>query len=1413
MQRSLLLLLAVFGIMNLQAQHRPKAPNVASEASAPSATASAYNRENQIPVNHYTGLPQIAVPLHSYEFNGLSHSASLSYFAGGVKVSEPAGNNGIGWSLSAGGAITRTVQGLPDDMPAGGWLYSHNIREYTPYISYFYDPHTGETNEYTNYEHHYPQYYEDSKDAQMDIFQVNAGNLSAKFYLGKDGNIRVAPMQNIKITMTHNFNMGIQGSTIESFTVTDEQGIRYIFNEREVSTLFNSSTGNNNSNSGLYGKAHITGWYLSSVISSFNEDTIRFVYQNTSVGRTLQFPPSHMHPLWGNFTASENRPSGSILVEGKRLREVRFPDKSWLDMHYDTQTRCDMNGENALLEVRVRDTVIRSGYKMDYVYATSRGYTAYNTICNDVNRDHRLMLRTITPFSRQTNMPAYQFEYEDGYKLPSLNSPAQDHWGLFNNQNANTWLVPAFNNGGLSLAGANRNTDTMAARAYSLRSIRFPTGAVTTLEMEANDYFTVRKQEDNRQLNANGYAFETAPFYKLTNELTRFYIQLHSTGGNPEEWGINDFCEMDVTIEGLYQGNWITGTTVPDGNVIRVTASSAANMPTLDLNFPPGTSEIRFMGQVIDINNCLNSGFFEIKVIWNNEFTETDPNAYRAGGLRVKRILDFDGLSPAPASIREYRYRMENGSGSSGFVKSQPRYDYQMRFTANGSTTGNFLVRNGMPVNFQHYTQGSPVGYSRVEEIFGTPERNLGRTVHEFSTYADFQLTPHVLEHPYVPEQVEEWLLGLPKSVKNYDAAGRLKDEELFTWQKHAYTYPTNDSAFRSLRLGVAHEMQWNSTVTNRVYVEKYYRPVTGWVAQTVSKEISYLDDDTTHSTSSTIYDNTYMVPVSSTTTSNKKLGVVKESRQYYPFHYTMNSGPVAWLRNQGWLYPIATETWEQEAGSQQLLETSINNYQWISGSVMRPISQSKLVSTDPVPLATIGAFNPGVINRNTTFINDINQATLFNSKGIPVETQNLLTGQYQSVILDYENHMPVTTVANARHNEIAYTSFESIGNGNWQYNGTSSLEWPRSIMGKRSYQLSLGNITKTGTPGGKNYIVSLWSKNGTVSVSPGTALASQANSATGWTYREFSVPGGSTITVSGNATIDELRLYPEYCSMSTMNLEPFVGVISECGIDNFISYQDYDVMSRPTVQRDKDWNIVQAVQYDQSTATQVNRTPQWQDVTPAVVTCEKIYGNVNHNNGNQLKMQTDGNPFSISYQATRWVSAGGNPGACPIVPDWQPTYNTRCVTVNGVRTGVQEREERDAHPLSPTYTQLRWVNLGVNGNCPPIQYKASIQVRNWSYHFDGWAYNYTGQVFIVITDQDGNPVNAPGFTVNYQKTEEHYGIPYQYNLSEYINNTSEVMIFDGQLSSYYLDWYTGNPVYTIDNTFAILPGSGYTPW
>src|SRR5438552_616203 len=76
--------------------------------SVPSPTAASLGKFGDIPVSLYTGIPEISVPLFTAKGKTLSLPVVLRYHAGGLRVEEIGGWVGMGWTLEAGGAITRT---------------------------------------------------------------------------------------------------------------------------------------------------------------------------------------------------------------------------------------------------------------------------------------------------------------------------------------------------------------------------------------------------------------------------------------------------------------------------------------------------------------------------------------------------------------------------------------------------------------------------------------------------------------------------------------------------------------------------------------------------------------------------------------------------------------------------------------------------------------------------------------------------------------------------------------------------------------------------------------------------------------------------------------------------------------------------------------------------------------------------------------------------------------------------------------------------------------------------------------------------------------------------------------------------------------------------------------------------------
>ena len=78
----------------------PASPNAAS-----------IQQYGDVPVTLFNGLPNISVPLMTVKDRELSLPVSLSYHASGINPDRHPGWVGLGWSLQAGGVITREIVG------------------------------------------------------------------------------------------------------------------------------------------------------------------------------------------------------------------------------------------------------------------------------------------------------------------------------------------------------------------------------------------------------------------------------------------------------------------------------------------------------------------------------------------------------------------------------------------------------------------------------------------------------------------------------------------------------------------------------------------------------------------------------------------------------------------------------------------------------------------------------------------------------------------------------------------------------------------------------------------------------------------------------------------------------------------------------------------------------------------------------------------------------------------------------------------------------------------------------------------------------------------------------------------------------------------------------------------------------
>lgn len=137
--RHLLYCLLLFGSASLPLQAQSPVPppneNLLPGSFLPkSPTATAFPRIDQKRyVDLKTGAAQLSLPLTSLTSGSLSWPVSLDYMFGGLPVFQATDLVGLGWSLRAGGTITRQINGRVDDQPGGtyGKYDAQTIMQYS----------------------------------------------------------------------------------------------------------------------------------------------------------------------------------------------------------------------------------------------------------------------------------------------------------------------------------------------------------------------------------------------------------------------------------------------------------------------------------------------------------------------------------------------------------------------------------------------------------------------------------------------------------------------------------------------------------------------------------------------------------------------------------------------------------------------------------------------------------------------------------------------------------------------------------------------------------------------------------------------------------------------------------------------------------------------------------------------------------------------------------------------------------------------------------------------------------------------------------------------------------------------------------------------------------------------------------
>jgi hypothetical protein len=1157
---------------------------------------------SSVPVNIFTGVPQVGVPLYSYASpnNGLSLSLSLDYFAGGTQVAESPTSVGLGWYLNSGGSISRTVRGAPDDYPNTGFMYASAIP--------------------SDYRANSDKYYFDSLDAQQDIFQYNFNGRSGKFYIGKNGQIVIVPACKMKITPV--IGTGNLASQIVSFRMVTEDGNKYDFSAVE-SSYFSTPSDTTLFRSAYYGHTYNSAWYLTQVIAAFSADTIKFNYSNLSNSYSFALPQVTFVRNSDGVRTKTYTPTGGNNSNTVQISSIVFPDKTNVSFLYNSGN---------LVKVKIGDTTFRFGYLLDYQTSFSGNPT-------------RLLLKSVTPYTVKEKKNGYNFLYYTPLFAPLGSGDdtiqnKRDYWGYYNGANNGSNLIPQVN--GYSW-GADRTPNSSFAVANALRFFNLPGGGYILYEYELNTHYPYLKSAQKVVVAPTTTSTSAAAFNQVFNNLRQVRIVLDSTVSR----------QGAAPISGT--GNWTLNIMDDNSNVYATTTISLYELfyqgvKTWSFNLPDGNYLLRANAPAA----TSITGSFPVNIQWENRTRDNSTLAQNAGGIRVWRVTRQSAVDDPTGVVQQFRYVNTDGT-SSGFLGEIPKYDYPYLETVNngGSTTTSYTAVSSEPLSTMNYAQGSPVGYSRVEVIEGTTTHNNGKIVYDFTSMKDLNSNISTSVFPYAPQDIREWGLGAPKAVSVYDSTGRLVKKTVNTFGLDTSFFV--NSNFKSIKLGntytvVNGDPNSSSTPRVRTHIAQEYYPITGRIYLTSSIDTLFQSDNSVNTSSTNyLYDTNYNVN-KIVTTYDRNRGLLLEKRIYYPYNYTIG-GTVGKLRDSGILNTvISTESWITGDGNPRIVSGTITDYQQLSAGYIKPQTVYGFQSNKPVVQSVVGAFNPASLNRNAALF--VAQTTFpnYDNKANPLQVQSVVSGLNNSVIMDYGQMYTVAKISNAAVSDVAYTSFESDGSGNWTI-GSGVRDSSGALSGRKSYNISNGNVTKSSLNSGKTYLVSVWVKTGGAVTVNASSLTSSIASQLGWNLYQTTVAGVTSVTISGSGLIDELRLHPIEANMVTTTYEPMIGVTTSVDANNTVVYSEYDNLNRLKLIRDKDRNILKRYDYS-DTAMTINTAPIWLGSK----VCRNGY------DGIWDSTCTDINPLSDSYQSVRGIASGINYCTCAA-----PEAHPESKIVNGV--------------------------------------------------------------------------------------------------------------------------------------------------
>ncbi|MFA6083779.1 hypothetical protein [Mucilaginibacter sp.] len=877
--------LFLLGLFALNASAQNPTNYMRTDLISASPNATSLGKYGEVPLNLSTGVPSLSIPLFTVTGSQLSLPVTLNYSFDGYRPTQPVGWVGLGWSLNAGGVITRTIKGRVDNT-AGA---NHNFQDQAV---------ADKINTVTKDVVFLNDVYHANYDAEPDIYSFNFGKYSGKFIKYRN-KFYCFPYQKIAIS-----------GTDAGYTIVTEDGTKYLFNAIETTSPKGSSGSPYNLPS------YNSSWYLKKITNAAGTENIFLDY--VSEGTIAQLGTNSQ--TFKKFTGANYYGGGITGTDQLLLPTITNPtfvsplrlssivSEKYMVNFSGGAERTDINQNSGTGHARTLDAIsvtsssgsLLKNFRLKYSY--SGGTLRLDTL---IDNGYKMLDDDILQLDT-SNIQKHIFSYNNIDVTDKLTA-AVDHYGYYRGGNFFGMMLPDY----LVPNGVNRSPNINATQG-ALTSVQYPTGGYTTLEYEVN------MKNNGIDYVRNNFSISDAITRPTNNPLVRI-------DGDYKYFTVSPDQTANLLITRTPKSPYADDNTrnaykdfdiikIVDGDILQMYSSGSIALESENSgkNFPITLTAGDYALQLhIDDKEKGMAGTLNYQ-----QQTNVPIEGALAGGIRVKKTIRYP-LTGNPI-VKEYSYTDINGFSTG--MSNAGTYE-QIAFTE----------RQGMPNNplawYDNYftSTSSFIGenyYMGVPHYYTSVMESVASGTDKLSTRTDFA-------------SFNDYFMGVePIRVTQYKVEGGIQKP----MQKYEYGYMiVQDTFFRGLRPRQTLFATAGPSPTYD-YESDIYQYLSAWKYLYATRSSYYQGNDSVSTVTYNYFDvpkSRNMVAIQSTDSKGRQTIM----RMKYPESYPASLS--AAFINAHVLDPVwEKQIWTKNGTDSMLVSSVVNQY---SGTLFKPVKISTL--------------------------------------------------------------------------------------------------------------------------------------------------------------------------------------------------------------------------------------------------------------------------------------------------------------------------------------------------------------------------------------------------------------------------------------------------------------------------------------